>query len=80
MIDKLTAEYEALGFAPAAAREEAAREIRMTTGDPYAYRTEEELEAMYAEDATAYQALAESAGVCEEFPAGEFAVQGFNVW
>lgn len=75
---KLTAEYRAKGFTAEQAHEEAAREIRLTVGDPYLYRTDEELAEMRRIEAEAYEALREAAGVCDEFPAGEFAVPGFN--
>lgn len=76
--EKLVAEYEAAGFAGEAAREEAAREVRLTTGNPYFGRDADEVAAMQQVEAEAYAHAARTAGVCDEFPAGEFAVAGYN--
>ncbi len=74
----LTEEYVRLGLSHDDAEEEAKREIRLTTGDPYFGRSDEELEAMRTLDADYALALREAAGVSDEFPSGEFAVPGFN--
>lgn len=74
----LTEEYTRLGFSPAAAEEEARREIRLTTGDPYFGRTDDELAEMRRVEADALELVRRSAGITDEFPAGEFAVPGFN--
>lgn len=76
--EQLIATYIAAGCTPDAAREEAAREIRMTTGDIYFGRSDEELDEMHRQENELYAAAARTAGVCEEFPNGEFAVAGFN--
>lgn len=76
--ETLIQEYRAAGFDEGAAREEAAREVRMTTGDIYFGRSDEEIVEMRRQEAEMYAVVAESAGVSEEFPAGEFAVAGFN--
>jgi hypothetical protein len=68
----------AAGLSRSQAIEEAAREARMTSGDPYAFRSQRELEEMERLDAEAAQTVRDAAGVCEEFPGGEFAVPGFN--
>lgn len=78
MYEEARARLLALGYSAEDAHEEACREVRLTTGDPYFGRSEEELAEMDREAAEAYGALRESAGACEEFPAGEFAVPGFN--
>lgn len=76
--EELVAEYEAAGFAAGAAREEAAREVRLTTDNPYFGRSEDELAEMEQIEAEQYAQAARTAGVCDEFPAGEFAVPGYN--
>lgn len=78
VFEDLIQEYVAAGFEPEAAREEAAREVRLTTGDIYFGRSDEEIEEMRRQEAEMYAAVAASAGVCDEFPAGEFAVPGYN--
>jgi hypothetical protein len=76
--EELVKEYRAAGFGEDDAREEAAREVRLTTGDRYFGRSPEEVAAMDSADAAEYALAARTAGVCDEFPAGEFAVAGFN--
>lgn len=66
------------GFSAEAAHEEACREVRLTTGDIYFGRTVEERDEMERQEAEMYAAVRDSAGCSEEFPAGEFAVAGFN--
>ena len=68
----------AQGFSLEEAEAEAAREIRMTTGDIYFGRSEEEIAEMDRIDAEFYADLARSAGVTDEFPSGEFAIPGYN--
>lgn len=68
----------ALGFSPDDAAAEAARTIRLTTGDCYFGRTDDELAEMARVEADGWAHARRTAGVCEEFPAGEFAVAGFN--
>lgn len=63
---------------PTTMTEDERREYRMTTGDPYFGRTEAELDAMYEDELAIRRGYEEAAGVCEEFPNGEFAVPGFN--
>ncbi len=74
----LVANYVRSGFAAKDAREEAAREIRLTTGDVYFGRSAEEVAEIDAGFDAEYQHARRTAGVCDEFPAGEFAVPGFN--
>jgi hypothetical protein len=77
-LEKLTQQYVDLGYTEADADYNARRELRMTEGDPYAYRTDEELEEMRRLDAEAAQTVRDAAGVCDEFPVGEFPVPGYN--
>lgn len=76
--EEITAAYVVQGFAPEDAREEAAREVRLTTGDIYFGRAPEEIAEMRRQEAEMYAYVADQAGVCDEFPMGEFAVPGFN--
>lgn len=78
MFEALVTEYRAMGWSEADAREEAAREVRLTTGDIYFGRSGEELTEMRRQEAEMYAAVRASAGVCDEFPNGEFAVRGYN--
>jgi len=78
MFEALVTEYRAMGYSEADAREEAAREVRLTTGDIYFGRSPEELEEMQRSEAEMYEAVRRSAGACDEFPNGEFAVAGYN--
>lgn len=71
-------QYDGMDMTEDQKRGEAARQLRMRGTDPYAYRTEAELEAMRADDAGHLEALRALAGVSEEFPNGEFPVPGFN--
>lgn len=71
--EAIVAQYVAAGFGPDDAREEAAREVRLTTGDIYFGRSEEEVEEMRLDEAEMYAEARRGAGVCDEFPAGEFA-------
>lgn len=71
-------EYLKAGFSREDAREEAAREVRLTTGDIYFGRSADEIAEMKRQEAEMYAAVRDSAGVCEEFPNGEFAVPGYN--
>lgn len=74
----LIVQYMLSGFSREQAIGEAAREARMTSGDCYAFRTEAELDAMYEVEADQVELARQTAGVCEEFPMGEFPVPGFN--
>lgn len=76
--ETLIEQYRAAGFDEDDAREEAAREVRLTTGDIYFGRSDEEVGEMRRQEAEMYAAVRDSAGVCDEFPAGEFAVPGYN--
>lgn len=58
--------------------DEYAQRIRLTTGNYRFGRTEEELVEIDRLDAEFHQGIRDSAGICEEFPAGEFAIPGFN--
>lgn len=69
----LIEEYRQAGFSTDDAREEAAREVRMTTGDIYFGRSPKELAEMKRQELEMYAYAASCAGVSEEFPAGEFA-------
>lgn len=76
--EAIVEQLKAAGFSADEAHEEACREVRLTTGDIYFGRDDDEIEEMHREDAEWYEAIRDSAGVCEEFPAGEFAVAGYN--
>ena len=76
--ESLVEQYRAAGFTEAQAFAEAAREVRLTTGEIEFGRSEEELTEIRASYAELVGAVRESAGVSEEFPAGEFAIEGFN--
>lgn len=76
--EAIVKQLEAAGFGADEAHEEACREIRLTTGDIYFGRDEDEIAEMRQQEAEMYAAVADSAGVCEEFPSGEFAVAGYN--
>lgn len=78
MFEALVTEYRSMGYGEADAREEAAREVRLTTGDIYFGRSDDEVVEMRRSEAEMYDAVRSSAGVCDEFPNGEFAVAGYN--
>lgn len=78
MFEALVTEYRAAGFDEDDAREEAAREVRLTTGDIYFGRSADEIAEMNRQEAEMYAAVADSAGISDEFPGGEFAVPGYN--
>ena len=77
-ISQSIAQGIAMGLSPEDAEYEAQRAYRLTTGDCYAFRTDEELEEMRRVEADQIQLARQTAGVCDEFPMGEFAVPGFN--
>lgn len=78
MFDREKATLLGLGYSDEDATEEAARTVRLTTGDIYFGRSDEEIAEMHRQEAEMYAAVRDSAGVCDEFPAGEFAVPGYN--
>lgn len=76
--EALVQENRAAGLSDEEARFEAGRYIRLTTGDPYAHRTDEELAEMRAVEFEQIEQARRTAGISDEFPSGEFAVAGFN--